>query len=276
MKRAKRVAWGLYAGFCGIVALGLGCEQQRRPSRYLVPEGYVGWVRVEFGVQGAPALPIEDGFYLVRFSPSGLLKTSSDIEYGIARDEYYYFSRAKRLRLRETGWSEGGMIWGGNISGPPHSNIPALAKVSWKAAEEFFVGTEVQLKEAEFQSLKPSAQEKEFYDFGESCGMQDGSRGVDEFAEDLSAPRTPMVGGGKAQDYLAKRAGGVSDTEATRRERPQNPQMAVAYKLYHLLVAAGSHPQYRYVHAFKKGYGIAQLKLRIKRHAAVSGAATPP
>jgi len=29
----------------------------REPQEYYIPKGYVGWVRVEFGVEGAPELP---------------------------------------------------------------------------------------------------------------------------------------------------------------------------------------------------------------------------
>lgn len=39
-------------------------EEKRRPSRYLIPDGYVGWVRIDYKIKEAPALPIEDGFYL--------------------------------------------------------------------------------------------------------------------------------------------------------------------------------------------------------------------
>ena len=37
-------------------------------------------------------LPMEDGRYRVAVPPSGFLKTSTVIESGIAKDEYYYYS----------------------------------------------------------------------------------------------------------------------------------------------------------------------------------------
>ena len=51
-----------------------GCQaKERRPNRYLLPDGYIGWVRVNYRIKGAPALPIEDGYYLLRFPMNGLL-----------------------------------------------------------------------------------------------------------------------------------------------------------------------------------------------------------
>jgi hypothetical protein len=45
-------------------------EKQRHPSRYLIPEGYAGWVRINFRVKDAPLIPIEDGRYLFKFPSS--------------------------------------------------------------------------------------------------------------------------------------------------------------------------------------------------------------
>jgi uncharacterized protein DUF6843 len=266
MKReTNRMAWGLAAVMAGVAALGLGCEQQRRPSRYLIPDGYVGLVSIEYRVKGAPPLPIEDGFYLVKLPPGGLLKTSSAIEYGVAKDEYYYYSGATRRPLKQTGWSEGGMIWDGHISGPPQSNDPAFARVPWDAAKGFFVGTEVQLKESWFQTSRPSKLEKEFYNFGVVCGSEDGSRGVNYFAGNASEPPKKVAGPGKSEVYLAMLAGDTPGTAASKLARATNHKMAEAYKLHNLLLAARPDRQFGYVAAFKTGYGIGQLKIRAKR-----------
>jgi hypothetical protein len=52
------------------------CVWPTRTHKLLVPKGYVGWIRVEFGVPGAPLLPREDGLYVMRIPPSGRLRTS--------------------------------------------------------------------------------------------------------------------------------------------------------------------------------------------------------
>jgi hypothetical protein len=108
--------------------------RQRRPSRYLIPEGYMGWVRVDFKVKDAPATPFEDGYYLFKFPLSGKIETSSDIEYGVAKDEYYYYSDTTRRLLKVTGWGGGGMIWTGFNGSAQGNNEPPY--------EYFFVGTE--------------------------------------------------------------------------------------------------------------------------------------
>ncbi len=71
------------------------CEREhRRPAEIYFPDGYVGWVRIEYGVPGAPALqrdffgPME----YQRFPPSGLLQTSSELYDGAASVRYYYYS----------------------------------------------------------------------------------------------------------------------------------------------------------------------------------------
>jgi len=51
----------LLCTFCGVVISAARQEEKRRPPRYLIPEEYVGRVRVNFNVKGAPSLQIEDG-----------------------------------------------------------------------------------------------------------------------------------------------------------------------------------------------------------------------
>ncbi len=129
-----------------LASLASSCEKQRRPNRYLIPDGYVGWVKVYFNVKDAPALPIEDGYYLFKFPASGILRTSSVPEFGVASDEYYYYSDNTRHRLKTSFYGEGGMIWGGYDGssgtasmGESTENIPEEKKARYKG---FFVGTE--------------------------------------------------------------------------------------------------------------------------------------
>lgn len=37
------------------------------PSRFLVPEGYVGWLQLEYGLKDAPSPPTEDGVKVFSF-----------------------------------------------------------------------------------------------------------------------------------------------------------------------------------------------------------------
>jgi len=115
------------------------CEQQRSPSRYLIPQGYVGWVRIDFNVNGAPQLRKEADYWNFKFPASGKIQTSSEMEYGTANDEYYYYVGESRSALKETGRGGGGMIWGG-LNGKKEGKAQEVYQY-------FFVGTETQLRE---------------------------------------------------------------------------------------------------------------------------------
>ena len=122
-----------------LTSISATCQDQtRRPSRYLIPEGYVGWVRIDFNIKDAPPLPIENGSYLFKFPDSGRILTSSDMEYGAASDEYYYYAGDDRKSLRGSGWGGGGMIWAGFNGGQQGAK---------EVHQYFFIGTEAQLKE---------------------------------------------------------------------------------------------------------------------------------
>jgi hypothetical protein len=116
-------------------------EARRRPVHYLIPENYAGWVEIDYGTAKAPSLPIEEGCHIVKFPPGGRVCTSSAIEFGWARDRYYYYSDSSLCELLATDWGRGGQIWSGVVS----SNYDD--KGQWVSAREaFFVGTEEQYK----------------------------------------------------------------------------------------------------------------------------------
>ena len=98
-----------------LVALAVclpACLSNRHPDRYLIPEGYVGWVRVDFGISEAPPVALSGGKRIFRFPADGRLRTSSLFEEGWAKDEYAYYSTRGNRAIAITGWGEGGMIWG--------------------------------------------------------------------------------------------------------------------------------------------------------------------
>jgi hypothetical protein len=111
----------------------------RRSARFLIPESYVGWVRVEFQSSGAPLVPVEHGEYVFQIPPSGLLKTSSSEQYGWAKDRYLYDSKNGIRRLPDSGRDQS-LIWG-KLNGQESTSQGS------RTYEEFFVGTEQQFKE---------------------------------------------------------------------------------------------------------------------------------
>lgn len=134
-------------GVCSVVFVvvisvwfAFGVKTVRRPSsRFLIPDGYVGWVRVEFQTPGFPPVPAEQGHHIFRIPSEGMLRTSSPERYGWGKDEYFYVVNGG-LRKLPTDVASGRLVWGqingeqGGAAGP-------------RQYEEFFVGTEQQFKE---------------------------------------------------------------------------------------------------------------------------------
>jgi hypothetical protein len=115
-------------------AISMSASITRHPTRFLIPDGYVGWVEVKYGDLNAPAFRTDKGTLICRIPDSGLLATSSALEEGWAKDEYFYYSKNDSVRaLKETGWGAGGMIWGGSNS---------------TTEQYFYVGTEDQYHHA--------------------------------------------------------------------------------------------------------------------------------
>ena len=116
--------------------------QTRRPSRFLIPEGYAGWVRIDFRVANAPPLPIEDGHYLFKIPNSGRLETSSDLEGGTATDQFFLYSGDKRTELEFSGDEIINEIWGFSYD---RKEVRVANSEKRKVVAEyqyFFVGTE--------------------------------------------------------------------------------------------------------------------------------------
>ena len=121
------------------------CQKARRPSRYLIPEGYVGWINIYFEVKDAPAVTMEEKRNLFKIPSSGELKTSSSMEAGTASDDYYYYDESgHRRRLQSTDWGAGGMVWAESYGNDTEG----------RKYERFFVGTEAQLKNHGFKMDK--------------------------------------------------------------------------------------------------------------------------
>jgi len=80
--------------FCFLALLfSSGCEgASNRLARAYIRESYYGWVRIEYGVKGAPDLPAVSLFrwHYPFFPSSGLLQTSSELKRDFAGVEIYY------------------------------------------------------------------------------------------------------------------------------------------------------------------------------------------
>ncbi len=124
-------------------AISMGAPIARHPTRFLIPKAYIGWIKIEYG-KDAPPLEMSNGKYICRIPASGVLATSSPLEEGWAKDEYFYYSEDGSTEvLPHTGWGGGGMIWAGSMTG----NSPSARQFT----ESFYVGREDQYHHNESQ-----------------------------------------------------------------------------------------------------------------------------
>jgi hypothetical protein len=154
-RRPARIFVGI-ASLMLLIGLGTWLSINARNSsprsfRFLIPEGYSGWVRVEFEVPGASILPAEAGQTVVKVPYSGLLRTSSQEQYGWAKDDYLFYSSDRVRTLPDFG--SGRLIWG-------KINAEESGSSGKRKYEEFFVGTEQQFKD-QAEQAKPKATPKD-------------------------------------------------------------------------------------------------------------------
>jgi hypothetical protein len=81
-------------------------------SKFLIPEGYVGWLRVEYDVECYPPIPVEDGVKIFRFTDANMLETSSPMPEDAAERQYFYYAADGSERDLAADYRSGnGMIW---------------------------------------------------------------------------------------------------------------------------------------------------------------------
>ena len=112
--------------FC-LLVLGTqaGCEEgHKRSAKIYIPDGYVGWVLIEYGVKGASELPTDFlGPWEYQYFPkSGLLQTSSPLKDGAASADYFYYSGNDVRPLPYEMVNGGAISWGARR--PDGSRLP--------------------------------------------------------------------------------------------------------------------------------------------------------
>lgn len=117
----------------GLSLLVLGCAtvlylllaDPPKRHRYLIPDGYRGWLCVTFAVGGAPALPIEDGYELVKFDQAGVVSTSSAGKPGKLKDEFIVYTPTASRKL------DVGSEMGGGFTVAPGTNYNQYTFMFW-------------------------------------------------------------------------------------------------------------------------------------------------
>jgi Family of unknown function (DUF6843) len=144
MKRPFWLACGFVTLLLASSLIGADLKERLHPYQYVIPKGYVGWVRVDFNVKEAAPLSLQGNYYILRIPPSGHLQTSSDDGYGIAGDDYYYECIGKKQRLVISQGKNACMIWG-NFQGPATLSDATPYKFRY-----FFVGLREEYQKYEF------------------------------------------------------------------------------------------------------------------------------
>lgn len=93
----------LFAAVLLALCTGATACKRSTPERWIIPAGYVGWLRLDYSVKGAPSLPLERGRYVVRVPPSGRVATST-VNYPSVDSNDYNVQDPGGLRKLYFGW----------------------------------------------------------------------------------------------------------------------------------------------------------------------------
>ncbi|MCW3062237.1 MAG: hypothetical protein JWQ02_4058 [Capsulimonas sp.] len=134
-----------------MLALLSGCgSDDRIPDKYLIPQGYTGWIVVQYGMKNKPAIPVVNGFRVISVKPGGrvrsgitfnYVKTSSPALTGWAEDRCYYNTPQGPVLIAEQGPQQ--MVWAMK-SGYGGGGDDGVSSV-----EYMFIGTQAQYQLAQ-------------------------------------------------------------------------------------------------------------------------------
>lgn len=129
----------LLIGSIAFALTTISCARWRTSEVVYVPLGYVGWVRIEYSVMGAPRLEEKDNRFIIHIPPDGQITTSTPMEAGIGNDEYYDVDlggKATRLKLAEKIDDNSRQI-----RAPRYITVPRLQNQKTRELRVFFVGS---------------------------------------------------------------------------------------------------------------------------------------
>ncbi|QDH20382.1 DUF6843 domain-containing protein [Saccharibacillus brassicae] len=138
-----------------LLVLTVGCSERRPASVYLIPEGYEGWVLIDFDQAGAPEIPLEDGKGIFKIGSDGTLDTSTpEPARGKAEDEYYWVDgQGNRSAIEDITEVIQDPSIGTRSNGKGAEGHPLPGK---KLVEQFFVGSLERMEHYPNPALAPS------------------------------------------------------------------------------------------------------------------------
>ena len=75
----------------------VGCMKARTPRWYIFAEGFEGWVWINYEIENADPLPVNEDAEVLNIPECGVLSTSSPIIEGFARDRYFFRKQGTSL-----------------------------------------------------------------------------------------------------------------------------------------------------------------------------------
>lgn len=110
----------------------------RRPLLYEIPDGYRGWVVIQYEDRTCPPLTRRGVYLVITIGQDGRTCTSDPFPQGWRPTDYQYVrSDGSRTKIPVTVRGRGGLIWGGHYV--------------WPASQgRFFVGTEDELESGSY------------------------------------------------------------------------------------------------------------------------------
>ena len=121
-------------------------DPNARPSKFLVPDGYVGWVQLEYDVREAQTSTVESDVTVFKFPEDGVLITSSPGPQRNGRNEFmFYFNDGSERELPMDYRGGRALIWG-QYDGSKGGRITLFG---------FFVGSEDQYKKYQSRANRP-------------------------------------------------------------------------------------------------------------------------
>lgn len=124
-----------------LAILSLACVKRTEVYQIRSPEP--GWVEVHLGEASCPPLPVRDGKEIFVIPESGRLCTSSEIQTGWGRQEFFLLQQGVLCRVADSASDKDCRIW--NVT---YSVLETEGKREKTKTLRFFVGTKDQFEQS--------------------------------------------------------------------------------------------------------------------------------
>ncbi len=95
-RKLKRIEIVILVGFISsaLTLIGFWWNNKEANRDFYLPKGYEGWIMINYGVAGADPLPEIEGVQQLRVPESGILNTSTTLEIGWRRDQFFWIDES--------------------------------------------------------------------------------------------------------------------------------------------------------------------------------------